>query len=118
MNASGQLTGLAALAAVAGFAQAGAIPPVAVLRVLLHAAALLRAAGAERPLRTNWMEGKELVSEGKRHRAGDRDLATQPGSSQLFNLRIIYTYLMKKVRTSIPKWQYRPYKPGSHRQAP
>lgn len=56
MNASRPLTRLTALAAVAGFASAGAVPLVAVLRVLLHAAAFFGAAGAERPLGANWMQ--------------------------------------------------------------
>lgn len=53
---SWRLTRLAALAAVAGFASAGAVPLVAVLRVLLHAAALFGAPGAKRPLWANWRQ--------------------------------------------------------------
>lgn len=56
VNTFWQLTRLAALAAVAGFALAGAVPLVTVLRVLLHTAAFFGAPGAKRPLWANWTQ--------------------------------------------------------------
>lgn len=65
VSAPGQLTLLAPRAVVAGLAPAGAVPLVAVLRVLLHALALLGAAGAESPLGASWV--------GRRRTAGDTE---------------------------------------------
>lgn len=92
------LTGLAVHTAVARLAAAGAVPLVAVLCVGLHTEALLRAAGAERPLGT---------------RCRDRDgaavtlLVQHPAQGQ-----------HAAHSRGVPRWQYRPYRPGSHRHAP
>lgn len=77
-SAPGQLTLLAPRAVVAGLASAGAVPLVTVLRVLLHALALLGAAGAERPLGASWVGRRRTASDpgGQISQTGDRTIAT------------------------------------------
>lgn len=125
VSAPGQLTLLAPRAVVAGLASAGAVPLVTVLRVLLHALALLGAAGAERPLGASWVGRRRTASDpgGQISQTGGRKIATtQHWPFQGWNLKGLQsennTHLIRKVWTRIPRWQYRPYKPGSHRQAP
>lgn len=82
---SASLTVLAVLAAVAGFAAAGAVPGVAVPRVALQAPTLQRAAGPKRPLGARCREREELLRDpgrgaerlGSRGNHGDEDGRTQ-----------------------------------------
>lgn len=71
VSAPGQLTLLAPRAVVAGLASAGAVPLVTVLRVLLHALALLGAAGAKRPLGASWV-GRRRTASDPGHQISDR----------------------------------------------
>lgn len=71
------LTVLAALAVVAGFAVAGAVPGVAAPRVALQALTLLRAARPKHPFGARCRGRKELVSPRERGRNLPRRLESK-----------------------------------------